>query len=314
MSATALDVVVVTFDTREVTLECLARLDREGTRAIVVDNGSSDGTAAAVAERFGEAVVVRLPEGVGFAEACNRGAAAGDAPLVLFLNSDVYARPGALDVLVRALEERADAVAAGGRLVDPGTDDTQPAYAPQRFPGLAELVARVTGLEVVLGRWLAPDPELLAERGTVACDQPAGACLLVRRDALEAVGGWDERYWFWYEDVDLARRLQERGVLLHVGAAVFEHLGGGTFAAWGRERGLRSRLHGIATYAETHLGAVSRRVLGLALVASGALRWVAFTLLRRRELAAAWLDGARLGARLAGPRRRSAARRRAGAT
>jgi len=291
---TALDVVVVTFDTREVTLECLARLDRG--RAIVVDNGSTDGTAEAIARRFPEATVVRLEEGVGFAEACNRGAAAGDAPLVLFLNSDVLARPGAIDALVAALEARPDAVAAGGRLVDPGTDDTQPAYAPQRYPGLGTLVARVTGLEAL--RAAGPDPALLAERGTVECEQPAGACILVRRDVFESIGGFDERYWFWYEDVDLARRLHRRGPLLHVGGAVFEHLGGGTFASWGRERGLRSRLHGIVRYASVHLSRRDRVLLGLALAASGALRFVVFRLLGRRALADAWLEGARAGLRL----------------
>jgi N-acetylglucosaminyl-diphospho-decaprenol L-rhamnosyltransferase len=289
--ASDLDVVIVTFDTREVTLDCLARLDRG--RAIVVDNGSTDGTAEAVARRFPGAEVVRLQTGVGFAEACNRGAARGGAPLALFLNSDVLARPGALDRLVGALEARPDAVAAGGRLVDPGTDDTQAAYAPQRYPGLGTLLARVTGLERLLPA--GPDPALLAERATIACDQPAGACLLVRRPVFDAVGGFDERFWFWYEDVDLARRLNARGALLHVGEAVFEHLGGGTFAAWGRERGLRSRLLGIARYAEVHLPRWQRLVLGLALAASGAARALAFTALRRHELAAAWAAGARLG-------------------
>lgn len=302
---TELDVVIVTFDTREVTLECLARLDRG--RAIVVDNGSTDGTADAVAQRFPDAAVVRLERGVGFAEACNRGAAVGDAPLVLFLNSDVLARPGAVDALVGALEERGDAVAAGGRLVDPGTDDTQPAYAPQRYPGLGTLVARVTGLEAL--RSPAPDRALLDERGTIACDQPAGACILVWRSAFDAVGGFDEHFWFWYEDVDLARRLSARGLLLHVGAAVFEHLGGGTFASWGREKGLRSRLHGIARYASVHLAPWERLVLGTALALSGALRTVAFRALGRRALADAWWDGARTGARLA-----VGAARRRGAT
>lgn len=297
MSA-AVDVVVVTFDTREVTLSCLERLDGSaGMRPIVVDNGSTDGTAAAVAERFPDAEVVRLERGVGFARACNLGAARGEAPLVLFLNSDVLARPGAPERLVAALGQRPDAVAAGGRLVDPGTDDTQPAYAPQRYPGLGALVARVTGAELL--RRGGPDPALLAERGTIACDQPAGACLLVRRGALDAVGGFDERFWFWYEDVDLARRLSARGVLLHVGGAVFEHLGGGTFAAWGRERGLRSRLHGIARYAEVHLPRGQRALLGGALALSGALRAVAFRALGRRGLAAAWAAGARAGVALA---------------
>ncbi len=307
---TELDVVVVTFDTRDVTLSCLEHLTAAaGLRAIVVDNGSTDGTAEAIAQRFPQATVVRLEEGVGFAEACNRGAAAGDAPLVLFLNSDVLARPGAIDALAGALEARPDAVAAGGRLVDPGTDDTQPAYAPQPFPGLGTLVARVTGLEAL--RATSPDPALLAERGTVECDQPAGACILVRRAVFDAIGGFDEHYWFWYEDVDLARRLRARGPLLHVGGAVFEHLGGGTFASWGREQGLRSRLHGIVRYASVHLPRRDRALLGLALAASGALRFLAFRLLRRRALADAWREGARAGLGLV---RRAALSARPGAS
>jgi N-acetylglucosaminyl-diphospho-decaprenol L-rhamnosyltransferase len=297
-----LDVVVVTFDTCDVTLECLRRLD--GGRAIVVDNGGTDGTGEAIAREFPEAEVVALERGVGFAEACNLGAARGHGELVLFLNSDVLARPGALGRLTGALDARPDAVAAGGRLVDPGTDDTQPAYAPQPFPGLATLLARVTGLERVLGGG-GPDPAMLAERGTIACDQPAGACMLMRRDAFERAGGFDERFWFWYEDVDLARRLSAHGALLHVGGAVFEHLGGGTFATWGREKGLHSRLHGIVRYAEVHLPWWQRVVLGLVLAASGAARAVAFSALRRRELAATWFDGARAGIRLAASRRGS---------
>jgi N-acetylglucosaminyl-diphospho-decaprenol L-rhamnosyltransferase len=298
METAELDVVVVTFDTREVTLSCLDRLD--GGRIIVVDNGSTDGTAEAVAAAHPAATVVRLETGVGFAEACNRGAAVGAAPLVLFLNSDVLAHPGALDALVDALRADPGAVAAGGRLVDPGTDDTQPAYAPQRYPGLGALLARVTGLEVLLSQ--GPDPALLAERATIACDQPAGACFLVRRDVFEAVGGFDEHFWFWYEDVDLARRLSARGRLLHVGGAVFEHLGGGTFAAWGRERGLRSRLHGIARYAAVHLPRREQVLLGLALAVSGGARALAFRVLRRPKLAAAWADGARAGLALAAGR------------
>src|SRR4051812_37004825 len=288
------DVVIVTFDTREITLACAARIADPRAHVIVVDNGSTDGTARAFESRG--VTVVRFAQGVGFAAACNRGAAAGDSPLVLFLNSDVLARPGALGALLDALDERVDAVAAGGRLVDPGTDDTQPAYAPQRYPGLWTLVARVTGLERLGGDGV--DPALLAERGTIECDQPAGACLLVRRDVFAAVGGFDERFWFWYEDVDLARRLHERGVLLHVGGAVFEHLGGGTFAAWGRERGLRSRLLGIERYAEVHLDGPSRFVVGLALAGSGLARSVVFRLLGRRALADAWGEGARRGASL----------------
>jgi GT2 family glycosyltransferase len=285
------DVVIVTFDTREITLDCASRIADADARVIIVDNGSTDGTRETFEARG--LTVVRFDEGVGFAQACNAGTAVGDSPLVLFLNSDVLARPGALRILLDALDARVDAVAAGGRLVDPGSDDTQPAYAPQRYPGVWTLVARVTGLERLRGG--GADPALLAERGTIECEQPAGACLLVRRDVFAAIGGFDERFWFWYEDVDLARRLHERGVLLHVGGAVFEHLGGGTFAAWGREQGLRSRLLGIQRYAEVHLAGPARFTVGLALAVSGGTRRLAFRLMGRRDLASAWGEGAGRG-------------------
>jgi GT2 family glycosyltransferase len=93
-------------------------------------------------------------------------------------------------------------------------------------------------------------------------DQPAGACLLVRRDVFDDLGGFDEFFWFWYEDVDLARRLHDRGALLYVPAAVFEHVGGASFASWGRAESVRSLAHGIVHYADVHFD--RRRRLGLA--------------------------------------------------
>lgn len=288
-----IDVVVVTFDTREITLDCVSRLTEH--RVVVVDNGSTDATAEAIRERFGAVAVLVLERGVGFAEACNRGAALGHAPLVLFLNSDVLAPPGAVATLRAALEARPGAVAAGGRLVDPGTDHTQLAYAPHAFPTLRTLLVRLSGLERLLA---APAPQA-TDGPTVAVDQPAGACLLVRRSAFAAVGGFDERFWFWYEDVDLARRLRAHGPLLHVPGAAFEHLGGGTFAAWGRARGLRSRLHGILRYAEVHFDRPRRVLLGLGLVACALPRIAAFAALSRGDLRDAWAAAARGGLALA---------------
>jgi GT2 family glycosyltransferase len=103
-------------------------------------------------------------------------------------------------------------------------------------------------------------------------EQPAGACLLVRREAFERCGGFDERYWFWYEDVDLARRLHERGRLLHVPGAVFRHHGGETFKQWDRERGTRSMFHGALHYAEQQMPRSRQVAFALIVVGVSAAR------------------------------------------
>jgi GT2 family glycosyltransferase len=95
----------------------------------------------------------------------------------------------------------------------------------------------------------------LDDTTTVEADQPAGACLLVRRAAVEAVGGWDERYWFWYEDVDFSRRLaRDAGVTLYVPSAAFRHLGGATTLRWSLPDQHRRTYYGMLLYAQTHLG------------------------------------------------------------
>ena len=263
------DAVVVSADTRVLALAALEALAGEPAvaRIVLVDNGSHDGTADAVRERFPAAAVVRLERPVGYAAACNRGARAGASELVLFLNSDVVALPGAVSSLAEALRGRADAVAAGGRLVDPADGATQHQYGPKPFPSVARLLFGLSGVADVWPRNPVTGLHLrrpLDERATVAVEQPAGACFMVLRRELDAVGGFDERFWFWYEDVDLARRLADRGALLYVPTAVFRHLGGASFARWEKAQFVRSNYHGALRYAEAHLAGPQRAVLGVA--------------------------------------------------
>ena len=253
----SLDVVVVTADTRELTLRCVASVlppgdDRSGTRLIVVDNGSTDGTAAAIAGLRPEATVLRNETDAGFGAACNEGARAGRSRYILFLNSDAFPRPGALAHLVSFLDAHPDHVAAGGLLVDDGTDRPQAGFNVRGFPTVTTQIALLLGLERLWpGNPLSraqtlPDFDYGTTRDIDA--QPAGACLACRRADFEAVGGFDEAFHYWFEDVDLVLRLRMRGPVAFVHDAVFDHVGGASFGRWSRPQVVRARYESLLRY------------------------------------------------------------------
>ncbi len=279
------DAIVPTFNAKDLVLRCLERLDDPAlARVVVVDDVSSDGTKDEVRERRPDAVLVALTEHRGLAYAFNRGAEAGNADCVLFLNNDVFARPGAITSLVSALINDPAAASAGGRLVDPGTDHTQDPYRPRAIPGVMGVVARLVGVERAWKRnpWTGEHLRRPLDEHTVLPidQQPPGACLLVRRSALEAVGGWDERYWIWYEDVDLSRRLARVGHALYVPGAAFEHVGRASTRHWPRHEQHRRLYHGTMRYGETHFSRPQRMLLGFVVMAVSLPRILAYSLFR----------------------------------
>jgi len=270
--APSLDVVVVTSNTRSLTLRCAAAVLAPGPgpqlHLIVVDNGSSDGTADVILEHWPEATVLRNEADVGYASACNQGARAGESEYILFLNSDAFPRPGAVKRIVSFLETHPEHAAAAGHLVDVGTERPQVGFAVRGFPTLATQVALLVGLErlwpgnPVSRRQTMPDFDYGATQDVAA--QPAGACLACRRGSFEAVGGFDEAFYYWFEDVDLVIRLQERGPVAFVHDAVFDHVGGGTFSNWHRPQVVRARYTSLLYFFAKHHS--PRAQIGLRLV------------------------------------------------
>jgi len=281
------DVVIVSADMGEMTLSCISELtDPPLARVAVVDNAFGGDVGAARKALRERATVVELPRRHGFAAANNRGLSAGDAPYVLLLNSDILVLAGAVEVLLLALQEDPGAVAAGGRLVDPQTLQTQAGYRPRPFPTLANFLIILLGVEElwpsnpVTRRYHGAE---LNDTQVQAVQQPAAAALLVRRRDLEAVGGFDERFWFWFEDSDLLLRLSSRGRILYVPQAVFRHLGGGTFSSWSKTERIRSVHHGVLQYADAHFSRVRRALLGAVVLAISLPRVAIFARSRPEE-------------------------------
>jgi N-acetylglucosaminyl-diphospho-decaprenol L-rhamnosyltransferase len=285
-----IDVVAVTWNSREMILRCLDRLNSSLVQTIVVvDNGSNDGTAAAIRAHRPGIDLVRLERPHTLSAAYNRGAERGSAELVLFLNDDLLASDVSIKALAQTLLRRPDAVAAAGRLVEPDTGETQVQYQPRPFPTLATYAATFAGLH--------PRFPALDDTTTVTVEQPPGACLLVRRAEFEATGRWDERFEFWYEDVDLARRLRRYGAVLYVPSAPFEHMGGWSARRLNRSELVSRNYRGALLYACKHFGTAERIGAGLLYAAVAASR-IALSP-RDRESRAAYSRVLRGGLRLA---------------
>jgi GT2 family glycosyltransferase len=273
MPGAAVDVVVVTTGSDGLVLECLARLaDTPVERIIVVVNG---GTGDAIRAVFTDAAVIEVETPTSLAAAYNAGAAQGGAELVLFLNDDVLAANGAIAMLADELRARPAAVAAAGRLVDAGDGATQQPYAPRPFPGLGTFAATLTGVYRVWPRnpWTGSHLARAYADGTVELrEHVGGACLLVRRAVFDEVGRWDERFAFWFEDVDLSRRLVERGPIVYVPAARFEHVGGASARRLSEAEVVERFRTGALLYGRLHFGRPQRLGLGALFAATSALR------------------------------------------
>ncbi|HUL71464.1 MAG TPA: glycosyltransferase family 2 protein [Vicinamibacterales bacterium] len=223
-----LDVIIVSFNTRALTLAALASLFNARPaglrRVFVVDNASTDGSAEAVHTSFPAVDVLALPTNLGFGAANNQALRRAEAPLVLLLNSDTVVPPGALDTLVERLEATG-AVAAGPRLAD-AEGRPEVSFGRMLSPW-AELVqqSRVRAARRSSASARRRIDRLLAAERDV--DWVSGACLLVRRDAALAAGFFDERYFLYEEDVDFCAALRARGGrILFTPRATVTHLVG----------------------------------------------------------------------------------------
>jgi N-acetylglucosaminyl-diphospho-decaprenol L-rhamnosyltransferase len=174
---------------------------------VVVDNGSADGSAAAVEKKV---TMVCPGENLGYARAANLGIAATDASVVAVCNPDLEVQPGTAAAILARLEAERDLAAAGPLIRNPDGTIYPSARAVPRLRdavghGLLGLVCP-TNPFTRRYRQLDADP-----RQPRDVDWVSGAVIWLRRDALAAVGGWDERYFMYVEDVDLCWQLRRAG-------------------------------------------------------------------------------------------------------
>jgi N-acetylglucosaminyl-diphospho-decaprenol L-rhamnosyltransferase len=216
--------VLVSYNVRDLLLRCIASLKADGvTDIVVVDNDSRDGSADAVAAREPDVRLVRLQDNIGFGPGVNRAVAETSTPYVLVTTPDVYVEPGSTKALQAVLDEHPDVGFVAPRI---DTPDGVLYPSVRRLPNLVDATGHaflhfVWRSNPFSRRYMMLD----WDHGTAAdVDWVACTHFLVRREAWDAIGGFDEQFFMFLEDVDLCSRLRDAGWRIrYEPAAVVQH-------------------------------------------------------------------------------------------
>ena len=239
-----LSIVIVNWNGGELFRRCIESIERYRPavpcEVIVVDNASSDDSVAWARARAASSpvplTIIENRENVGFARANNRAFMASRSPLLFLLNADAEVTEGAIDRLMATLREHPDVAAVAPRLLN--TDGSlQPSVWPNPLTPL-HILAAALGIWRLLPRAIR-GPFLLADHWTYdslrRVPMASGAALLVRREVIDRIGGFDERFEMYGEDNEWCLRMRRAGwrVLFDPGASVVHHHGSFAAVRWG---------------------------------------------------------------------------------
>lgn len=294
--------IIVSYNTRQMTLDCLralyAGLGQTPAEVWVVDNASADGSAEAIRETFPEVKLITNLHNAGFAAANNQAIRASCGEFLLLLNSDAFLNQGAINTLVAYMKLRPEVAVVGPRLLNADGSLQRSCY---RFPGPWR-----TFCENVLLTAAVPNSTLFGDYRAWShdrvrdVDMVIGACMLIRRLALDEVGTFDENFFLYAEETDLCYRLRKAGLrTTFVPTAQVTHLNGGS----GRQQSDRvfcEFRRGQEKFFRKHYGVSGLLFYRLMMTLGSCLRLSLFTLIgmisRKRRLRCA--DEVRLWKRI----------------
>ena len=226
-----LSVIIVSFNTREVLRRCLETLEVEGQdlslEILVVDNGSRDGSVDMVAQNFPQVRLIHAGANLGFAAANNLMFPAGRGRYFVLLNSDAFLTPGSLKRALEYMDGDPTIALGGARLI--GEDGAwQP--STRLFPSQLNDILSITGLahRYRTSRfWGRADRTWADPLEPIETDWVPGAFSILRTSVLKQIGGFDEAFFLYYEEVDLCRRIKAAGHKIYYWPdIVVVHLGG----------------------------------------------------------------------------------------
>ena len=273
-------VIIVTYNSAAVVEECLRALASQDCEVVVVDNGSQDDTVERVRSLAQDVrlQLITVSRNIGFAGGANHGASASSGDVLLFLNPDAVAEPGAIDALLRCFAESRASAVGGALLAEEGQPDK--GFAFRRLPTRAALVFEALLINQlwpsnpVNRRYRCLDADYSSEQRV---EQPAGACLAVTRAAWDSLRGMDPNFFpVWFEDVDFcARLLASGGTIFYCPDARFRHRGAHSVGKleFGDKQMFWYR--NMVRYATKHRGAASVLLLRVSISLGMGLRMLA---------------------------------------
>jgi N-acetylglucosaminyl-diphospho-decaprenol L-rhamnosyltransferase len=208
-----ISVVIVNWNSGQLLENCVRSLLRnaDGCQIVIVDNASTDSSLDFTEQFAGGMLVLRNSCNIGFSAANNMGWRAGEGAMVLFLNPDTECFPGSVSRLEQTLISDKEIWAAGGQLVNP-SGKPQVGFNVRPFPTIGSVAAEMLLLDRIWPSNPWSGPNRMTAASAIDVEQPAAACLMVSRAALEKIGGFDENFRpAWFEDVDLCRRIRNHG-------------------------------------------------------------------------------------------------------
>ena len=279
MQRPTISVIIVSFNTRAMTLDCLRTLQNAMTgldaEILVVDNASKDGSAEAIREAFPDVQVLANQGNTGFGIANNQAMAIAKGEFFLLLNSDAFPEPDAIHTLLKFMREHPRAGVTGPRTLN---KDGSLQLSCFRLPSPSYV-----WLENL---WLSDGYRKWPHDAVREVDFVIGACLLLRREVYEQAGGFDERFFMYSEEADWEKRIHDAGwQIVFVPDARITHLGGASGAS---DRAMINRhfFDSLDAYVKKHHGFAGLVSLRCAMAVGCGLRallWAATALLPNRR-------------------------------
>ena len=277
-----ISIIILNWNTRDLLAQCLDSIEQHKgefqLEILVVDNASTDGSQAMLKEKYPQIQLIINSQNVGFAKGNNQAMQVAQGDYFLLWNSDAFAIPGAMQSLLYLAEKEPKAGIVGAQLRN-ADNSFQASYSP--FPNQWREFLILTGLGRAFLDPAYPSLGPEEEKGPQIVDYVEGACLLVRRQAFQEVGGLDEGYFMYAEEVDWCYRMAKHGwQVWYQPEAKIIHLGGASSAGrrTHREADLyRSRIR----FFRKHYGGHSAQFLKIQIYTSTALKTVIHGMARR---------------------------------
>ena len=228
--------IIVSWNVRELIERCLSSIFEHVKNSeyeiIVIDNASVDGSASMIAEKFPAVKLIANPDNKGFGAACNQGIAQATGDTIFLMNPDSQLEDGTLEALVAYMDTHADVGVCAPQIRNADGSIQQ---SVRRFPApLSQILVllklrRFASRIPPLRKYFALDFDYAKDEQEI--DQPMGAALFMRARVLREVGVFDERFYLWFDEVDLCKRIRDAGwKIIYCAHAQVTHQAGKSFA------------------------------------------------------------------------------------